>query len=45
MKVKILETIESEFELIQKTQCAFRLSKERISRIDLGIKLELSEKA
>ena len=32
-------------ELNQKTLCAFTLSKERISRIDLGIKLEISENA
>jgi hypothetical protein len=37
--------IEREFELNLKTLCACTLSKERISRIDLGIKLELSEKA
>ena len=33
--------IEETFELNQKTLCACTLSKERISRIDLGIDLEL----
>ena len=37
--------IKGKFELNQKTLCACTLTKECISRIDLGIKLELSENA
>ena len=43
MKVKISLSINGEFELNQKILCADRSSKGRISRIDLGIKLNLSE--
>ena len=45
MKMKIWQNIEGKFELNQKKLCASRLSKGRISRMDLGIKLELSENA
>ena len=43
MKVKIGQNIEGKFEINQNTPCACRMSKGRISRIDLGIKLNISE--
>ena len=45
MKVNIWQNIEGEFELNQNTIRLCRLPKECISRMDLGIILELSENA
>ena len=45
MKLNIGDNIELKFGLYQKTLCACRLSKRHISRMDMGIKLELSENA
>ena len=41
INVEISQNIEGKFELKKKILCACRLSKGRVSRIDLGIKSEL----